>query len=75
MTYTIKLKLTEEQAEFLHNAVCGVPDDQRDDGDEETLEYLLSELNSILNRFEMRRDKPIDIVDDCYMSYSNLEVI
>lgn len=46
------LWLDEKQAEFLHNAVCGVPDDQREDGDEETLEYLLTELNSILCRFE-----------------------
>lgn len=55
MSFTIQLKLTEEQAEFLHNAVSGVPDDQREDGDEDSLEYLLSELNSILSRFEMRR--------------------
>lgn len=55
MPFTIQLKLTEEQAEFLHNAVSGVPDDQREDGDEDSLEYLLSELDSILSRFEMRR--------------------
>ena len=46
------LWLDEQQAEFLHNAVCGVPDDQREDGDEEGLGYLLDELNSILCRFQ-----------------------
>ena len=48
----ISLFLNEKQAEFLHNAVCGVPDDQREDGDEEVLGYLLDELNSILCRFQ-----------------------
>ena len=46
------LLLNEEQAEFLHNAVCGVPDDQREDGDEKVLGYLLEELNFILRRFQ-----------------------
>ena len=49
----ISLLLNEKQAEFLHNAVCGVPDDQREDGDEEVLSYLLQELDSILSRFEL----------------------
>ena len=45
--------LNEEQAEFVHNAVCGVPDDQRKDGDEEVLGYLLEELDIILCRVQL----------------------
>ena len=48
MKKTRNLSLTAKQAEFLHNAVCGVPDDQRKDGDERFVEYLLTELDSIL---------------------------
>ena len=45
--------LNEEQAEFVHNAVCGVPDDQRKDGDEKVLGYLLEELDIILCRVQL----------------------
>ena len=48
MKKTLNLSLTAKQAEFLHNAICGVPDDQREDGDERLVEYLLTELYSIL---------------------------
>ena len=47
----LALYLDEKQAEFVMNAVCGVPDDQREDNDEEVLEYLLDNLNRILQRF------------------------
>ena len=46
------LWIHQKDAEFLRKAVCGVPDDQREDGDEKTLEYLLTELKSILCSFE-----------------------
>ena len=53
---TMNLELTEQQAEFLHNAVCGVPDDQREDGDEAMYGDLLSKLNSLLTIYEIGRD-------------------